>query len=599
MRVFLWSVIVLISFNAGAFNPTPRVPATIEIANVKLKITADAQREIQKDVDALRASDKYFQIKLDRINLYFPIIERVLKEEGVPEDLKYLSVQESALISDAVSSAGAVGYWQMKDFTAREVGLRVDSKIDERKNITASSQGAAKYLKRNNYYVKNWMYAVNAYMTGPGGVKRYVDEKDIGADRMVISGKTHWYVKRFIAHVIAFKDEVGAQHSEGLKLAEYVKGKNQTLESIAKELKVDETLLKDYNKWLAHGKIPDDKIYTVIVPVTGRVPSGLKDSNDQEPPPLSRKIEEPKAKTNGTSVAKSSKNVFIKRNDRRAVMATASDNVVSLALKANILSRQLIKYNDLASGQGVENGEVYYAQNKRNRSEIPFHVAQHDESLWEISQKYGVKMDKLLKKNRMQSPDELKPGRVLWMHHNRPKDTPIAYKDVKKIEVSKPRKVLVNPPIESPLSELPEPEPDEQFEISDSLSTDPLTESTDIDSIRIVQTNVESTIRTHVVQPGETLWGISKKYELSIDVISKLNNLGAGQNIHPGQELIISNEVEKIEGSSPNPDVTYTVQPGDTLYGVARKFDLTVEQLKSLNNKNANELSVGEVLRVK
>lgn len=599
MRVFLWSVILLISFNAGAFNPTPRVPATIEIANVKLKITADAQREIQKDVDALRASDKYFQIKLDRINLYFPIIERVLKEEGVPEDLKYLSVQESALISDAVSSAGAVGYWQMKDFTAREVGLRVDSKIDERKNITASSQGAAKYLKRNNYYVKNWMYAVNAYMTGPGGVKRYVDEKDIGADRMVISGKTHWYVKRFIAHVIAFKDEVGAQHSEGLKLAEYVKGKNQTLESIAKELKVDETLLKDYNKWLAHGKIPDDKIYTVIVPVTGRVPSGLKDSGDQGPPPLSRKIEEPKAKANGTSVAKSSKNVFIKRNDRRAVMATASDNVVSLALKANILSRQLIKYNDLVTGQGIESGEVYYAQSKRNRSEIPFHVAQHDESLWEISQKYGVKMDKLLKKNRMQSPDELKPGRVLWMHHNRPKDTPIAYKDVKKIEVTKPRKVLVNPPIESPLSELPEPEPDEKVEISDSLSTDPLTESIEVNPVNAAQTEVENTLRTHVVQPGETLWGISKKYELSIDAISKLNDLGAGQNIHPGQELIISGKDEKIEASSPTPDVTYTVQPGDTLYGVARKFDLTVEQLKNLNNKNANELSVGEVLKVK
>ena len=79
------------------------------------------------------------------------MIERVLKEENVPDDFKYLCIQESGLISDAVSSAKAVGFWQFKDFTAREVGLRVDNRIDERKNIVSATRGAAKYLKRNNF----------------------------------------------------------------------------------------------------------------------------------------------------------------------------------------------------------------------------------------------------------------------------------------------------------------------------------------------------------------------------------------------------------------------------------------------------------------
>src|SRR5690606_34716144 len=144
--LFLW----LSAFVAGAQSSIPKVPATMEVAGLKLKITPEAQAEIQKDVSALRASDKYFQIKLDRVNLYFPIIERIFKEEGVPDDLKYLSVQESSLISDAVSTSDAVGFWQFKDFTAREVGLRVDAKVDERKNIVSSSRGAARYLKRNN-----------------------------------------------------------------------------------------------------------------------------------------------------------------------------------------------------------------------------------------------------------------------------------------------------------------------------------------------------------------------------------------------------------------------------------------------------------------
>ena len=72
-------------------------------------------------------------MKIDRMLLYFPIIERIFKEEGVPEDFETLAIQESGLISDAVSSADAVGFWQFKDFTAQEVGLRVDKRIDERK----------------------------------------------------------------------------------------------------------------------------------------------------------------------------------------------------------------------------------------------------------------------------------------------------------------------------------------------------------------------------------------------------------------------------------------------------------------------------------
>ena len=89
------------------------------------------------------------------MHLYFPIIENIFKEEGVPDDFKYLSLQESGLISDAVSTSNAVGFWQFKDFTAREVGLRVDKQIDERKNIVSSTRGAAVYLKRNNFLMNN------------------------------------------------------------------------------------------------------------------------------------------------------------------------------------------------------------------------------------------------------------------------------------------------------------------------------------------------------------------------------------------------------------------------------------------------------------
>ena len=131
---------------------SPEVPHKMQFADLTLTIRDDARREIQKDVDALTRYTKSFNIKVERAKTYFPIIERIFAEENVPDDFKYLVIQESALIPDAVSVSNAVGFWQFKDFTAIEMGLRVDKQIDERMNIVSSSRAAARYLKKNNTF---------------------------------------------------------------------------------------------------------------------------------------------------------------------------------------------------------------------------------------------------------------------------------------------------------------------------------------------------------------------------------------------------------------------------------------------------------------
>jgi membrane-bound lytic murein transglycosylase D len=593
MRKALFLISFLVGLGASAFNPTPSVPSTITIANLKLKISSEAQREIQKDIDALRASDKYFQVKIDRINLYFPLVEKALREEGVPDDLKYLAVQESALISDAVSSADAVGYWQFKDFTAREVGLRVDNQIDERKNIVASSHGAAKYLKKNNFYVKNWMYAVNAYMTGVGGVKKYVDEKDFGADHMEITEKTHWYVKRFIAHVIAFKDEVGAPHSEGLSLTGYDKGSNKTLDQIAKEFKIDEPLLSDYNKWLKSARVPDDKTYWVIVPIKGKVPAQLANQNSQ-PAQSGKKIDEPKSssKTHSSKTA-NDKNVLTKKNDLRVIMATSTDDIASLAQKSHLLTRQIVQYNDLIYGEKVQRGELYYIQSKRNSAKVPYHVVKYGETMWEISQNYGIKLKKLQKKNRMKSPDKVEAGRVLWMKKKRPFSTPIEYK-----KVSEPAKPAPIP--EKKVEKKVEPP---KVVVKKEPEVAPVKKETPIPK---EEEKPRKHTKVHVVQSGESLWLIAKKYSVSVEELLDWNGLAKDATLQPGQELQLTpgkaeEKIEEPKKEEPKKALgkTYTVKKGDTMYGIARSFGMTLDELKALNNKSSNELAVGEELKVK
>ncbi|MEQ8532314.1 MAG: lytic transglycosylase domain-containing protein, partial [Imperialibacter sp.] len=161
---FLLLIIIFFPATDGlADTAAPRVPSQMDFAGMKLKITDAARSDIQQQVDALRASDRYFRLRLDLVLLYFPIIERVMKEENLPDDIKYLVIQESGLVSDAVSSSNAVGFWMFKEPAGREVGLRIDKYVDERLNIVSSTRGACKYIKRHNFFFNNWVYSVIAH----------------------------------------------------------------------------------------------------------------------------------------------------------------------------------------------------------------------------------------------------------------------------------------------------------------------------------------------------------------------------------------------------------------------------------------------------
>ena len=173
-----------------------------------LDLDSDIITTIQNEVDAIHANDKYFQIYIDRVNIYFPFIEKIIEEEGMPEDIKYLAIQESALISDAVSSSNAVGFWQFKSETAKDYNLVVNSNIDERKNIISSTKAACRYIKNSNYTFENWMFSILSYQQGLNGAKALVDPKLYGAKRMTIDMNTHWYVIKFLAHKIAFQDHI-------------------------------------------------------------------------------------------------------------------------------------------------------------------------------------------------------------------------------------------------------------------------------------------------------------------------------------------------------------------------------------------------------
>ena len=427
----LLSLFILLAIAALAQETyTPQVPSRMQFADLQLKITEAARKEIQADVDALTASAKFFQAKVDRAALYMPLVEQVFEEEGLPEDFKYLAIQESGFISDAVSTSNAVGFWQFKKLTADEVGLKVDRRVDERQNIIASTRGAAKYLQKNNYYFNNWLYALQAYQMGAGGAMDALGNVKGGEKRLTIDKRTYWYVKKYLAHKIAFERAVEKAKGKQPALAVYNGGGGKSLKSIADDFNVEEEELKELNTWLLARRIPEDKEYAVIVPSRGSTFSVAALS----PPDIT-------PKTSTTSASSSSglppvreiplgEDVFrrITLNGLPGVILKEEMTVDELAELLNMESNDLISYNDLLPHSRIIVGQIYYMKSKRKKGRIYYHTVQPGESVWMIAQNYGVKISSIMRMNRIENKDyTLENGRILWLKKRRPASVPIEY----------------------------------------------------------------------------------------------------------------------------------------------------------------------------
>ena len=579
MRINFFIICILHAFILLA-NGTPVVTKEVEFGNMKLILSRSVMAEIQKQVNSLTSSPKYYQMKVDRMLLYFPIIERVFKEEGLPDDFKYLAIQESGLVSDAVSSADAVGFWQFKDFTAREVGLRVDKQIDERKNIVASSRGAATYLKRNNFLVNNWIYAMSAYQAGMGGARKYMNKSNYGARKLEINASTHWYVKKFIAHKIAFQDRVNDKHSQNLSLIEFNKGANKNLSRIAKEFKLDVNLVKTYNKWIRSGEIPEDKTYVVLIPTHQKVKNKSLSEVVAEIEPKPRveraQIEEkifPSEMVPGLLDVNSKR---LKFNDLAAILSGKSNNINSLAAEAGISIKLFVKYNDLKPQDKIKVNTIYYIESKKSKSKIGFHVVQKSETLWSISQKYALRLNKLMTMNRMTVNEKIIIDRILWLNAKRPKSTPIQYhKTVQKDRIEDKKEINAG-------------------------TTDIVVQPEKSEELTQTRTNAKKKISTakniHIVVEGESLWSIAQKYNVSVKDLRTFNEINENDALHVNQELYIFSTQKKLPKSSKSK--IYIVKAGDSFYSIATKHNMKVKELMRLNRRTNDVVLIGDKLKV-
>lgn len=568
----------LVLFTTVALAQGPEVPAKMQFAGMTLTIRDDARREIQKDVDMLTQSPKHHNIKVERAKTYFPIIEKIFEEERVPDDFKYLVLQESALIADAVSVSNAVGFWQFKDFTAVEMGLRVDKDIDERMNIVSATRGAAKYIKKNNYYFNNWIYALQAYQMGAGGAMKAVKDYQSGTKHMEITSQTYWYVKKFLAHKIAFENSV--KGSGEIKVYIITNRTKRSMKDVAEEFSIEEEQLKSYNKWVRRDHIPDDKAYMLSIPA----------------------INETKARTD--AIARAGAQTILNETTRLdarpadaskiimmlhglpAVKARQGETPAALAKRADLDLSSFLKYNDISVSDRIAADQYYYLKRKKTKGPVTHHVVKAGDNLWLISQQYGVQLRKLERYNKLDRNSNLTEGSIIYLSNKRTvtDDTPI--EDAVEVEEGESFNWTVRPEA-NPQSDVPPAiiVPQQPVSIPQAVPG--------VDSVRTDTVSMQQ----HVVIAGETLYSIAKKYQLQVMQLVEWNNLSLSDGIKPGQILRLKNAT----GSETEPvstEVSHTVKSSDTLYSIAREYGVTIKELMDWNQKKDFSLTIGEKLRI-
>ena len=237
----------------------------------------DKRERMDRELNSFTYFHSTTMLLIKRANRIFPIIEPILKKEGVPDDIKYLAVIESNLDHRAVSPAGAVGLWQFLQSTGRENGLEVRTDVDERYHIEKSTVAACRYLKNAYNKYGTWSAAAMSYNGGQARITNELrDQKvDDALDLWLVEETTRYYYRMLaIKQVFEQPWQYGfVIKPENLYKPMEFKKVNVTntipdLVTFAQQNGITYAQLKDFNSWLRTDKLNNasGKSYTILIP---------------------------------------------------------------------------------------------------------------------------------------------------------------------------------------------------------------------------------------------------------------------------------------------------------------------------------------------
>jgi hypothetical protein len=247
--------------------------------------------DVREDLDRELLINVYWQshtmLLIKRANRYFPLIENVLRKNGIPEDMKYLAVAESDL-TNAVSPDQAVGFWQFVQGTARDYRLEVNNEVDERYHIEKSTEAACTFLKESYSKYGSWTMAAASYNMGRSGLNEQIDRQkmDYYYD-LLLNEETGRYIYRVLAIKLILSNPEEYGFFAGDKdlypvIPTYevtVDGTIEDFADFASRYGINYKVLKIFNPWLREKRLTNShkKTYYIRIPEDGMKSRNLSD----------------------------------------------------------------------------------------------------------------------------------------------------------------------------------------------------------------------------------------------------------------------------------------------------------------------------------
>ncbi len=241
----------------------PKLDKRLTFAEEIIPINEDTRERLDREFLVNSYYHSSSVIAMKNASRYFPVIEKILEEENVPTDFKYLSVAESNL-SNVISSAGARGFWQFMKSASKDYNLEVNREVDERYHLEKSTRAAAKYLKALKKRFGSWLNAAAAYNMGPGNMSK----------EMRRQGEKHFFdmnlnaeTSRYVFRLVAIKEIMSSPEKYGFYLDQEdmykpwetyevkVTSTIPDLGEFARQNGVSYRILKYYNPWLIDNKL--------------------------------------------------------------------------------------------------------------------------------------------------------------------------------------------------------------------------------------------------------------------------------------------------------------------------------------------------------
>ena len=278
--VFLIAAIMLAA-SAVSAQP-PQVPSSYVFAGQTVKFDRpDMYERMDRELIAFTYMHSISTLMLKRSGKYFPIVEPILKEYGIPDDMKYIMVIESNLEPTSVSKAGAAGLWQFMAAPAKERGLEVNANVDERYNTEKATRAACKYMKDCYARYGDWLTVAAGYNAGPNGIAtRLKDQHQKKATDLWLKEETSRYIFRVMAakmmmeHPEDFGFDVSDRYANPpVKEVVTVTDEIPDLVAFAEAHGITYADLKRANLWLRESKLNNasHRTYEIIIPNISRI----------------------------------------------------------------------------------------------------------------------------------------------------------------------------------------------------------------------------------------------------------------------------------------------------------------------------------------